>query len=76
MTAGKGTDLKGKRLFRPRWITLESLANVKGMDVISHGMRLVPINMSGTIIRGTLKTPKSQLVTPISTKLQRPDGCD
>jgi hypothetical protein len=33
-------------------------------------------NLSGTIIRGTLKTPKSQLVTPISTKLQRPDGCD
>jgi hypothetical protein len=32
--------------------------------------------LSGTIIRGTLKTPKSQLVTPISTKLQRPDGCD
>jgi hypothetical protein len=32
--------------------------------------------VSGTIIRGTLKAPKSQLVTPISTKLQRPDGCD
>jgi hypothetical protein len=32
--------------------------------------------LSGTIIRGTLKTPKSQLVTPISTKLQRPNGCD
>jgi hypothetical protein len=32
--------------------------------------------VSGTIIRGTLKTPNSQLVTPISTKLQRPDGCD
>ena len=32
--------------------------------------------VSGTIIRGTLKTPKSQLVNPISTKLQRPDGCD
>jgi hypothetical protein len=30
----------------------------------------------GTIIRGTLKTPNSQLVTPISIKLQRPDGCD
>jgi hypothetical protein len=30
--------------------------------------------MSGTIIRGTLKTPNSQLVTPISIKLQRPDG--
>jgi hypothetical protein len=33
-------------------------------------------NVSGTIIRGTLKTPNSQLVTPISIKLQRPDGCD
>jgi hypothetical protein len=44
MTAGKGTDLKEKRLFRPRWITLESLVNVKGMDVISHGLRPVPIN--------------------------------
>jgi hypothetical protein len=33
-------------------------------------------NMSGTIIRGTLKTPNSQLVTPISIKLQRPDGHD
>jgi hypothetical protein len=32
--------------------------------------------VSGTIIRGTPKTPKSQLVTPISTKLQRPDGRD
>jgi hypothetical protein len=32
--------------------------------------------LSGTIIRGTLKSPNSQLVTPISIKLQRPDGCD
>jgi hypothetical protein len=32
--------------------------------------------LSGTIIRGTLKTPNSQLVTPISIKLQKPDGCD
>jgi hypothetical protein len=32
--------------------------------------------LSGTIIRGTLKTPNSQLVTPISTKMQRLDGCD
>jgi hypothetical protein len=32
--------------------------------------------VSGTIIRGTLKTPNSQLVTPISIKLQRPDGSD
>jgi hypothetical protein len=34
------------------------------------------IILSGTIIRGTLKTPNSQLVTPISIKLQRPDGYD
>jgi hypothetical protein len=32
--------------------------------------------LSGTIIRGTLITPNSQLVTPISIKLQRPDGYD
>jgi hypothetical protein len=32
--------------------------------------------VSGTIIRGTLKAPNSQLVTPISIKLQRPNGCD
>jgi hypothetical protein len=29
------------------------------------------LDLSGTIIRGTLKAPNSQLVTPISTKLQR-----
>jgi hypothetical protein len=34
------------------------------------------IALSGTIIRGTLKTPNSQLVTPISIKLQRPNGYD
>jgi hypothetical protein len=44
MTAEKGTDLKMKRLFRPQWVTIESLANVKGMGVILHGLRLVPIN--------------------------------
>jgi hypothetical protein len=44
MTAGKETDLKGKRPFGPRWITIESLANVKGMRVILHGLRPVPIN--------------------------------
>jgi hypothetical protein len=36
----------------------------------------MPALVSGTIIRGTLKTPNSQLVTPISIKLQRPDGYD
>jgi hypothetical protein len=44
MIAGKGTDLKGKRLFRPRWITIELLLNVKGMNVILHGLRPVSIN--------------------------------
>jgi hypothetical protein len=38
------TDLKMKRLFRPRWITIELLPNVKGMDVILHGLRPVSIN--------------------------------
>jgi hypothetical protein len=42
--AEKGTDLKGKRLFRPMWITLKSLENVKGMDVILHELCPVPIN--------------------------------
>jgi hypothetical protein len=44
---------------------------------ISHDIEIIcDSNLSGTIIRGTLKTPNSQLVTPISIKLQRPDGCD
>jgi hypothetical protein len=36
--AEKETDLKGKRLFRPRWITIELLTNVNGMGVILHGL--------------------------------------
>ena len=44
MIAEKETDLKGKMLFRPRWITIELLTNVKGMGVILHGLRPVPIN--------------------------------
>jgi hypothetical protein len=42
--AEKETDLKGKRLFRPQWIAIELLANVKGMGVILHGLRPVSIN--------------------------------
>jgi hypothetical protein len=42
--AEKETDLKGKRLFRPQWITIELLANVKDMGVILHGLHPVPIN--------------------------------
>jgi hypothetical protein len=44
MIAEKETDLKGKRLFGPRWIIIESLVNVKGMGVILHGLRPMPIN--------------------------------
>jgi hypothetical protein len=44
MIAEKGPDLKGKRLYRPRWITIESLENVKDMGVILHGLCPVPIN--------------------------------
>jgi hypothetical protein len=42
--AEKESDLKGKRLFRPRWITIELLANVRGMGVTLHGLRPMPIN--------------------------------
>jgi hypothetical protein len=44
VVAEKETDLKMKRLFRPRWITIELLPNVKGMDVILYGLCSVPIN--------------------------------
>jgi hypothetical protein len=44
MIVEKETDLKMKRLFRPRWIAIELLANVKGMGVILHGLRPMPIN--------------------------------
>jgi hypothetical protein len=40
----KGNRLKRERPFRPRWITIELLANVKGMGVILHGMCPMPIN--------------------------------
>jgi hypothetical protein len=38
------TDLKMKRLVRPRWNTIELLPNVKGMNVILHGLCPVSIN--------------------------------
>jgi hypothetical protein len=44
MIAEKETDLKRKRLFRPRWVTIEPLVYVKGMSVILHGLRPMPIN--------------------------------
>jgi hypothetical protein len=40
----KGTDLKWKRLSSPHRIVYKSIINVKGMYVISHKLRPVPIN--------------------------------
>jgi hypothetical protein len=40
--AEKGTHLKGKRLSSPHRIVYKSIINVKGMNVISHRLRLVP----------------------------------
>jgi hypothetical protein len=47
-------------------------SGITSLHLVISGSRY----LSGTIIRGTLKTPNSQLVTPISIKLQRSDGCD
>jgi hypothetical protein len=44
MIAERETDLEMKRLFKPRWNTIELLVNVKGISVILHELRLVPIN--------------------------------
>jgi hypothetical protein len=40
----KGTDLKGKRSSSPHRIVYELIINVKGMNVICHRLRPVPIN--------------------------------
>jgi hypothetical protein len=40
----KGTDLKGKRLSSPHRFIYKSIINVKGMNLISHRLRPVPIN--------------------------------
>jgi hypothetical protein len=37
-------DLKGKRLFSPHRFFYKPIINVKGMNVISHRLRPVPIN--------------------------------
>jgi hypothetical protein len=42
--AEKGTDLTGKRLSSPHWVVYKSIVNMKGMNVISHRLCLVPIN--------------------------------
>jgi hypothetical protein len=42
--AEKGTDLKGKRLFSPRWVVHKSIVNIKGMNIILRRLCPVPIN--------------------------------
>jgi hypothetical protein len=44
LSGGKRNRLKGERLFSPRWIVLTSIVNIKGMNVILHRLRPVPIN--------------------------------
>jgi hypothetical protein len=58
-------------------VSFTKVTDRRGM-IASHPLDVDQLvtNMSGTIIRGILKAPNSQLVTPISRKLQRPDGCD
>jgi hypothetical protein len=40
----RGTDLKMKSQIRPRRTIIELLINVKGINVILHGLRPAPIN--------------------------------
>jgi hypothetical protein len=40
----KGTDLKGESISSPHRFVYKSIVNVKGMTVISHRLRHVPIN--------------------------------
>jgi hypothetical protein len=44
LSGRKRNRLKGERLSSPRWIVLKSIINIKGMNVILHRLRLVPIN--------------------------------
>jgi hypothetical protein len=40
----KRNRLKGKRLFSPRCIVIKSIVNIKGMNLILHRLRPMPIN--------------------------------
>jgi hypothetical protein len=44
LNSEKGTDLKGKRLSSPHRFVYKSIVNMKGMNVILHRLRPVPIN--------------------------------
>jgi hypothetical protein len=59
-----------------KWIEVRPLTSIRSEQAVAFFTNIILRFVSGTIIRGTLKAPNSQLVTPISIKLQRPDGCD
>ena len=44
LNGGKRNRVKRKRLSSPHRVVHKSIINVKGMNVISHRLRLVPIN--------------------------------
>jgi hypothetical protein len=44
LNSEKGTNLKGKRLSSPHRFVYKSIVNMKGMNVILHRLRPVPIN--------------------------------
>jgi hypothetical protein len=45
----RGTDLRMKSQVKPRRIAIKLLSNVKGIDVILHGLRPVPISRWTTL---------------------------
>jgi hypothetical protein len=49
--------------------TTPTISKTRGVPAKARETRQI-MQLSGTIIRGTFKAPNSQLVTPISTKLQ------
>jgi hypothetical protein len=44
LNSGKMNRLKGERLSSPHGVVHKSIVNIKGMNVISHRLRSVPIN--------------------------------
>jgi hypothetical protein len=61
---------------KSKWSHIPITFSQEDLQLKDYPHNNVMVILSGTIIRGTLKMPNSQLVTPISIKLQRPDGCD
>jgi hypothetical protein len=75
-TSGFGWDWEKNKLKVDSDTVWDEYVEVRKFSTLYCTLKFSVLLLSGTIIRGTLKTPNSQLVTPISIKLQRPDGCD